>query len=836
MLPSSTSSMEAGCPPLPLCLPASLLTLVLHCLPLTHKFTQCSHLCRCFPRLDSAHFTFDAIDLQPHIMSALLASPPLRLLLANISCVMLHDAHRAIAQRQAQSSRVHHEASKQPWFPRAQRVSMTGMIERSPFALLHSLLVPQPPSPSALRLPLIHTLRLSVIEQIGEPMEHTAVSLQPLALVPQLRTLVIDELEGGMDYSAFRFICSLPLSHLDLHGVHVTPTTVISTGVVREGEAEVTEGLPVTDTWCVLRLPTFDPAVWLTDAMLDTLLQPYLGRENAAGLRYISLETPQPGPVFSRLAAVRTLQSLDVRMQPRMGVPTYSGALPVAPLLSPSISPSSSNARSSLSPSLPNLRHLRIRNSLPARSDVRHFVAPEHRVTPALPYAQLLTAYSRQLRVLILSRHYPWDYRANVLEAVAQCSQLRVFEFNASLGTRVDECDPPSSQVQLPALPHLHTLRLRVPIHPLDVLMIVTACSRTLEDYRQTGPFPLPLGVVRAIGVQCRQLRRLECPIEADDATTPSGSVHHQLLSLPWSLSTTTPLFPRLVSLTVHVERRASTPTLSPTASAVHQQALPLPAVPAIVVFPLTQPPPVAGPSLPQPVVSALFPLSSSSAASAPFTSPGPAPIQMQPERGPWSEAIAHTANPPQLSDRAACDLGAILANAPVRYLDAAGVPLLSVHHFASLTQLRALRCQQSHVQHAEPSHVYVPADGVMPRQLHRYFLTQPAQSQPATRDQMDKMLLTSDLIDDDRPVADWQLEEDARGSSYAPSCQRFVRERRFKGEMDGREAFMEAVRGMAEGRQGSEGVDRTSAGTRRRFVTESAERAARKRTAVDRM
>ena len=871
---SSTSVEAAARPPLPLCLPASLLTLVLEHLPLAHKFTQCTHLCHSFPHLDSTHFTYDAIDLQPHIMAVLAASPPLLHLLGNISCVMLHDAHRAVVQRQSQppppppqstpqSSRVQHQPSKQAWFPRAQRVSMTGMVEQSPFALLRSMLVPQPPPLStatisslslpplpSVRLPLIHTLRLSVIEQLGEPMEHTAASLQPLTLLPLLRTLVIDELEGGMDYAAFRFLCSLPLTHLDLHGVHVTPATVTSSsssGGVETGDEAAIERLAVTDTWRVLRLPTFHPAVWSTEVMFDTVLEAYTGRDSdmaAAGLRYISLETPQPALVFSRLAAVRTLQSIDVRLQPRLGVLADSGAvdLPVAPFLTSSTCPSTARWPSPPPPpppplpSLPHLRHLRIRNNLPARGDLPRVVASQHPVTPSMPYTQLLTAYSQQLRVLSISRLLPFDTRVGLLEAIAQCSQLRVFELNGSIGTRVEECDPPSLQlqVQLPTLPHLHTLRLRVPIHPLDALMLVNASSGTLEDYRQTGPFPLPLDIVRAIGSQCRQLRRLECPIEADDATTPVVSAAHILSAwLPLSSSSSVPLFPRLVSLTVHAERRVFKPPASPTPPVVQHQPVPLPAIPAVVVLPFLS----TSLSLPHVHHSATSPsmLTSYSPdpsfAFLPTSLPG---VHMQLERALASQAASTPTDPPQLSDRTVCELAAILAHSPVRYLDAAGVPLLSAHRFAPLTQLRALRCQQSHVQLSEPSHVYVPDDSVMPPQLHRYFVVQPVIApQPATRDQMDAMLLTSELIDDERPVGDWQLDDEARGTLWAPSCQQFVRERQFEAGRDGREAFMVAVREMAQERQQLERGEERLTGKRRR-VTENAEYHAHKRTVVD--
>ena len=840
MLSSATGRKEAaGSPHLPLSLPASLVAVVLQYLPLTQKITECTHLCHSFPPLDPSHFTHDAIDLQPRILSFLAASATVRAMLCNVACVMLRDADRAV-QRQATSSRVQHQPSRPAWFPRSTRVSLTGMVERSPFALLHTMLVPQPPSPPhsllsplvppTVRLPLLHTLRLSVIEQLGEPMEHTAASLQPLSLLPLLRTVVIDELEGGMDYEAFRFLCSLPLTHLDLHGVHVTPTTLTT------GRTSDEERLPVTDTWSVLRLPSFDPAVWLTDAMLDTLLGPYIGQERACGLRYISLETPQPAPVFSRLALVRTLQTLDVRFQPRLGVPTHSGALPIGPFLlpPPPTSPSLKTTSSPFLPSLPHLRHLRIRNQLPARNDLPNL---DIRVTPAVPYVRLITAYSQQLRVLSLSRMYPFDQRTAVLGAVSQCSQLRVFELNASLGAREYESDPPLTQYQMPTLPHLHTVRLRVPVHPLDVLMLVRACSGSLEDYRQTGPFPLPLCVVREIGSRCQQLRRLECPLEADDAASSVHSPAHIRLPLSsLSANTSGALFPRLISLIVHAERRPAKRPIPSIPSAVQAQTAQMPAVPTaissfalssstasafsiVAAQPATSPAGFSLPSSPAPSTSSLL---------------SPSVVHMQPEPIASQRTPAEPADTSQLSDHAVAELAALVAQSPVRYLDAACVPLLSVRHFASLIQLRALRCQQSHLQQDQPSHVYVPADSMMPRPLQRYFVTQPAPPQPATRDQMDKLLLTSDLIDDERPVADWQLDDDARGTSYAPSCQRFVRERQFEEGRDGRQAFMAAVRDIAEARDGREVGDEKMAGKRKRSETECVAPLAFKRTAAD--
>ena len=853
---STTLEMTSTpCPPLPLCLPAPLLTVVLQYLPLTHKLTACSQLCRSFPRLEPAHFSFDGIDLQPRVMLALAASPPLLRLLANLACVQLHDAERSAVQRQ---SRVLHHPSKQAWFPRAQRVAMTGMVESSPFALLHSMLVPQPPptSPTAshwlpsspppplplVRLPLLHTLRLNVVQQrCSEPREHTLASMQPLALLPLLRTLVVDELEGGMDYAAFRFVCSLPLSHLDLHGVHVTPTAT----PVEEAAEAAAERLPVTDTWRVLRLATFDPKVWSIDVMLDTLLQPYMGQvvcaaapeaAACAGLQYISLETPQPGLAFSRLAAVRTLRSLDVRLQPRRRVPSDSGALPVAPFLLPSDRATTATSPHLLRslPALRYLRHLRIRNNLPAQSGAPHVPSHESRVTPALPYMQLLTAYSEQLRVLVLSRLFPWDHRLGVLEAVGQCSQLRVFEMHGSLGTRVDERDPPSSQRELPRLPHLHTLRLRIPAHPSDVLMLVTACSGALEDYRQTGPYPLPLTVVRAIGMQCPRLRRLECPIEAEDTSTAVPSAARLLPASPSLLSS----FPCLISLIVHAERRLPQRSSAPVPSAAHKQLASLFVVPAAPLAPATQLSPVDGASLSlvHSAEQSTFPTTSSlisASAAAALSSASPLD-PVRPEHVSEGQATTTNADSPRLSEPTMRELAALLAHSPLRYLDAAGAPLLSMHRFASLSQLRSVRCQQSHVPLSQPSHVYVPADSLLPRSLHRYFVAQPAPPQPATRDQMDKMLLTAELIDDERPVADWQLDDEAHGTAWAPACQRFVRERRFEAGMDGREAFMAAVREMAEARQqqGGKRMQQKLSGKRR--IAADKVGSARKRVASD--
>ena len=859
---SSMSSASVASPyaALPLCLPPPLLTLVLQCLPLSQKCTECTRLCRAFPRLDSAHFIFDAIDLQPHVMAALVASPSLLDLLSSIPCVLLQDTDRAAAARQAQAqqSRVRHQPSKQPWFPRAQRVALTGMIEHTPFELLHSMLVPQPqspntpteaatalslpppPPPASVRLPWIHTLRLSVVEQ-SEPMEHTAASLQPLALLPLLRTVVIDELEGGLDYAAFRFLCSLPLDHLDLHGVHVTPAAPHAADAVGSKHEASAEQPPVTDTWRVLRLPTFDPAVWLTDAMLNALLEPYVGRaSSSAGLRYISLVTPQPTPAFRRLAAVRSLQSLDMRLQPRLGVPNDSGALPVSPFFSPPAWVCTSAAWPVVAlPSLPHLRHLRLRNNLPARSDAPPNAGGDGRVTLVTPYIDLLTAYSRQLRVLSLSRLYPWDRREGLWEALGRCSQLRVFELNGSLGARVEECNPPVLQPQLPCLPHLHTLRFRVPVHTLDILKVVKACP-ALQDYRQTGPFPLPLDVLREMGGLCKHLRRLECAVEAEDCEASATATVAQLqsASTPSSLSNSHSgvLFPRLTSLIIHAERRPSVPSLSPP---VHPQAATMPAAPAVAVFPFAQAPIVAGLAQP-PSGGSMQPASSQSASiSTPAPSASSPPtftpaVPVQPERT-LHQKTATSGATPRLSDFTVYELAAVIGHSPVRYLDAPGVPLLSVRRFATLTQLRALRCQQSHLQHAQPSPVYIPADNLMPRVLQRYFVAQATPPQPSTCEQTDKALLTSDLIDDERPVADWQLDEDARGTAWAPSCQRFVSERRFDSGMDGREAFMAAVREMAEaGCEREDGEDEVAVGQKRRGTEEPVTQPVRKRAVAD--
>ena len=83
-----------------------------------------------------------------------------------------------------------------------------------------------------------------------EPAARPLSFWSPLASLHGLRTLVVSQHGLQLEFRCFRFLCSLPLTQLDLTVLNVAP----SAALVLSSEAE--DELPaVTDSWQLLRLP-----------------------------------------------------------------------------------------------------------------------------------------------------------------------------------------------------------------------------------------------------------------------------------------------------------------------------------------------------------------------------------------------------------------------------------------------------------------------------------------------------------------------------------------------------------------------------------------------------
>ena len=871
MLSSSASSTDR-CQPLPLRFPANILTLVLQCLPLTQKFNVLTRICRSFPPLTPTDAIYDTIVLSPDLVAALYASAHLRHLLSSVRGVLLRDDDDSLPD-DMQSQQSHHtHYSQQPWmtspvlfrglvsellagFSRVQCLSLTKLFDPVPRNLLDALLLSSPPlsqweahvetddndcdlpaSPSAspsgvVRFPFLHTLRLTIAAISDRPstMEmaahSTVVTLLPLSLLPHLRTLVLEEPYTGIDYSALRFLCSLPLTHLDLSRTAVRPTVVqaeVQAEAVARADIETAAAavLPVTRTWKILRLPAIGLGVWPSVAtMFDKLLHPYMDRGAADGLEYIALATTHPQEALIYVRALQSLRSLEFVLYSARDR-QMEGSVDYSPLLTPQLA-------------LPNLRHLRLEDKMR-----QPFTAG----TSALSYALLLASYSHQLRVLKISQLSALDNSGLLLCAIAQCAQLRVcaLELNISVAIIVDDDPQPQPLLQnLPILPNLHTLRLHLSLHHTDVLVMVQTCSGTLQDLSiRVGSSSMPFSALRAIGLMCPLLRRLDCPLPVSvDGVDICGADECD------EKSACVPLFPSLVSLSMRngiVEEMTGLGHRNPrswpwwTTAYSHPTAVMVPAVrrqlalapkrslPALSLLP---PPPLRTPQLlataqgwvPAPHVQpALIPGVTLTAAAAAgnaqyshrLAQPGagavPHPSALTASFAMQQARMARLMNPPPPTSNTVQRMVDLVRDAPLAYFRLPDAPISTLHLLTPLTQLQALTWHGSMRSFRHPQQYHAATgeqqeEAGMPEPLRQYFIPRThscfTQQQPASIDEMHRALVTDELIDDEQPVRDWQLAQEARQESRASQFCFFIPDRVFDGGMNGREAFMAACR-----------------------------------------
>ena len=874
--------------PLPLRLPTTVLNLVLQCLTITQKFSHLTHICHRFQPLTPLDLVHDSILLSPPLIDALTASPALRLLLAGVRGLLLRDGDgddEDERKGEAVPSSIFASQAPERWetpvllpdrlskllqsFSRVQCLSLTRLVDPVPLKLLDALLLettsaqsnstqqqvdmvdaaPMPaPSPAVMRFPFLHTLRLTVSSYMHHPtavgVHRNAATFRPLSLLPSLRTLVFEESLPGIDYNAMRYLCSLPLTHLDLSQVTVRPTVTLATAMeVTPVDSDERDAalLPITSTWRLVRLPTTSSAVWPSEVvMLDTVLKQYVDRIAAGGLEFLTLSTNQPHEALTRLASIRSLHSLELLLHraPNRGVPAAAAAAAAvgesfdfAPLYSPQ-------------PLLSHLRHLRLQD---------HYRISRENIesgTSATLYTGLLAAYSQQLRVLNIVQVCGWDDNALLLVAVAQCSQLRVCGLEVNLAAAFRSRDPRPdrealSHHQLPAMPHLHTLRLCLPLHTNDVLAMVQLCSATLQDLSIIHS-ATPLSTLRTIGLKCRQLRRLECPLStaddepiavtARDGDEKSQSQHKSAL----------PLFPRLVSLSVRhstglggmrgmrssrlrQQRAAPGRHAQYYAATMRPQGVPQPLAAPIQLPPLPQAAAVANVQAVQAVQAA--PQAAAAPAGANVIqplrmvqmgaqlgfgiAPPPQPAMPQPAVGRVQRAVAmartgpfRTMMQPQPpSNESILSLVFLLLESPLQYIELEGT-LKQLQFLAPLARLQAiswprpLRIPHPEQQQQQEQQTAAETEEAAIALLQPYFIPPTHsryQTQPASPDHVQALMVMDEVVDDEQPVRAWQLENEARQKSQGNSSFGFFeRDRVFEGGMNGREAFMAACRAIA--------------------------------------
>ena len=361
----------------------------------------------------------------------------------------------------------------------------------------------------------------------------------PLLALPSLRVLKLchttdEDMYGDhfLDWAAFRFLIGLPLTHLDLFGI-----TLLHIPDVVDVRAE-----EVTSTWKVLRLPRFYEKGAQCAEVLKRLLAHYTndgggGREGAWGskdestdergmLAYIALHDPTATDELLSVSRLSTLRSLEIR--------TKQALIDLSPLLltpstvsSPSsppssfVSSSSSLASSSRpAPPLPQLRHLAVTNG--GLVPFVEYAEPDI-ITAVQQWVNLVSSHSATLicleldGILVLPSSHP------ILQAVFSCRQLRrcrlqtdqhalLCQLRRQRGSDADEIHQQASLLSLPALPHLHTLNLALPLTAEELTSILSACP-ALVDVSVNASLSArnlrTLPCVQLVGRWCKRVRQL---------------------------------------------------------------------------------------------------------------------------------------------------------------------------------------------------------------------------------------------------------------------------------------------------------------------------------------
>ena len=747
-------------PAFPQRLPQTLLTLVLHFLPLPDKLTQLTRIHRSFPPLTSAAFGFDSLTLTLPLEAAWLSSPRLRQLLSSVPVVLHLQADTKLDLKKllwrdvaatVEAGRGEDTERQQPAdfsatsaasstsstataastatsiptvfsFPRAQQMSF---CVEPPDAVssnvngLESVLpalwnARQTGSAALAHYAHLHSLHIAEANCRGEWWQWHIEKpfLAPLRSLPNLRTLrlTIEPNEfnhlGFIDSAALRLLVSLPLTHLDLSAYTLH---VVDDGGVDEAEL-AHAWVDVTSTWKVLRLPAIRFQQEMRAAMLDSLLTHYMIKDEAAAnnstsrrgeLEYIQLNYVESADELECLSRLSTLKSIQIN--------TDQPFVDLSPLFE--TPPYSESGSDEMSPPLPVLRHLSFICQAGGNRDGDDVQDDIDVDNIAQQYVELVHCYSATLVYLELRGLLVFVSCSPILQAVFSCGELR----KCYLQTTADVVDPAAlrpSSLSLPPLPHLHTLLLDLQLSAAELTAVLSACP-AVEDLVVRGKThtrgdPIrPLQMLELVGRATRRVRSLSIKPRAAVAeeTTDDSSAAASATSAPSSssFSNAAPLFAELAYLRI-------------------------------------------GTAL------------------------------------PGEGAVTWT-------DSASRMLVNLLHAAPLHYLELSNVPIYHVHPLSSLSHLRRLLLH----------------DSSMPTSYQRFFKARRwdvahSSRQRVSREEADE-LVRGGLISDER-VPEWRFARRVSATLQSSNGELFETERIFDVGRDGREAFFEAVLQMLDKRK----------------------------------
>ena len=502
------------------------------------KLAQFSHIHRSLPPLTSAAFVHDCLSTTAGLRAVWLSSPRLQHLLSGVRAVLFRDMHVAL-RAEGVDGQGWAAPPDRPAYPLVWPAA-SAQLSPSPrsFALVQTMALtmrlPVDDDSAVNRMsralfhageacyPQLHTLHLELFQ--GREAQNAVVKrafLDPLLHLPSLHTLRLNTSHDVLDWSAFRLLLSLPLTHLDCSGSWLV-------GDFKAEWSQVdTEGSgasqPITHTWKVLKLPLIETEAGQA-ALLDVLLQQYMVGEQSSRrgeLQHIEASEVDTRDEIATLSQLSTLRSLEIKTSLRFD-PCDLQPLCTTPLLSSSIAspPASSASSSNHSVSqLPLLRHLFVHCDIPDDYD---YAQPDIFIA-AQQYVDLVTCYSATLVCLVLHDIPYFCSCRPLLQAVFDCTKLKRCGLralpNSAFAPLFDmlPADASASPWSLPSLPRLHTLTVALPLSAAELAAVLSACP-AVEDlsldvdatnYGQ-GETAAPLRQLELVGQACTRVRRLE--------------------------------------------------------------------------------------------------------------------------------------------------------------------------------------------------------------------------------------------------------------------------------------------------------------------------------------
>ena len=487
-------------------LPPVLFAAVLQHLPLTEKIASLTHISRRFPALTPPCFRHDALTLDRLTFAAWRSSPALRYLLSEVTAVLLNDADwkvRGSRSRVVKSLLPPRTPSQSFAFPAAGTLVLDGLCPDFGEAELTALLATG-------CFPQLHTLRLTAVME-GNSRLCSAQALQSLvSYIPGLRTLILQPHLQPLDRTAFRLLCALPLTQLELSGCYMDSSDHL------EHEKDLP---PPTTTWTTVRLTRQLQAGDVAETLQHYLTTP-------SGLTSLHLQgcsalfpTVQGLGLSALALSLVSLSLADCN---------DSSAVPFALL-------SADQSR----PLLHRLRHLRV---TAPQTSVRF--GPEEQARVAQLWCRVLLAYRPLLRCLNLRLSLETAH-APIVHGALSCAQMR--KCHLSLLEHSVHSVQPAEVARallraLDRLPQLHTLKIAGVLSADELAVFLAACTElqtlklllvnpptwaspspvpsstanhtpfpshsTLDD-RQTGPVTI-LQLLPLLSRHCHQLRSLE--------------------------------------------------------------------------------------------------------------------------------------------------------------------------------------------------------------------------------------------------------------------------------------------------------------------------------------